>query len=93
LALLDFSSPFTIDSNASGVGIKAVLVEQGHPIAYLSRTLALKQQALSAYEKEFLAAVLAMEKWRPYLMGKHFTIKTDHFSLKYLLEQKISNPF
>ena len=75
------------------MGIKAVLVQQGHPIAYLSRTLALKQQALSAYEKEFLAAVLAMEKWRPYLLGRHFIIKTNHSSLKYLMEQKITTTF
>lgn len=37
--------------------------------------------------------MLAVEKWRPYLLGRHFVIKTDHFSLKYLMEQKITTPF
>ena len=49
-----------------------------------------KSVHLSPYEKELLALVTAMRKWRPYLFGKPFVIKTDHQSLKYLLEQRIS---
>ena len=93
LALPNFSLLFIMETDASGIGIGAVLMQQGHPIAYLSKSLAPKHQHLSAYEKEFLAMVLAVEKWRPYLLGKHFIIKTDHFSLKYLVQQKIITPF
>ena len=49
-----------------------------------------KSVHLSPYEKELLALVTAMRKWRPYLFGKPFVIKTDHQSLKYFLEQRIS---
>ncbi|GJQ96806.1 retrotransposon-related protein [Tanacetum coccineum] len=37
--------------------------------------------------------ILALDKWRGYLMDRHFKIKTDHFSLKYLLDQRVKNPF
>lgn len=93
LAIFSFSLPFTIETDASGVGIGALLVQQGHPIAYLSKTLAPKHHQLSAYEKEFMVVVLAVEKWRPYLLGRYFIVKTDHFNLKYLLEQKVTIPF
>ncbi|GJV35069.1 putative mitochondrial protein [Tanacetum coccineum] len=92
LALPDFTKPFVVETNASGVGIGAMLQQNGHPIAYLSKTLAPKHQTLSIYEKEFLAVMMALEKWRRYLLDSHFIIKTDHYSLKYLLDQRITTP-
>ena len=47
---------------------------------------------MSTYEKELLALVAAIKKWRPYLLGHFFTIRTNHQSLKFLLEQKIGTP-
>ncbi|GKC79683.1 putative mitochondrial protein [Tanacetum coccineum] len=92
LALPNFSKPFIVETDASGVGLGAVLQQEGHPIAYMSKTLAPKHQALSTYEKEFLAVLMALDKWRGYLLDRHFVIKTDHYSLKYLLDQKITTP-
>ncbi|KAK4382273.1 Retrovirus-related Pol polyprotein from transposon [Sesamum angolense] len=92
LALLDFSKEFIIDTDASGERISAVLQQQGRPITYISKALTGKNLSLSVYEKEMMAIVVAVQKWRPYLIGRHFTIKTNHQSLKYLLEQRISTP-
>lgn len=90
LALPDYNIPFTIETDASAMGIGAVLMQKGRPLAFLSKGLAGKHQHFSTYEKELLAIVLATKKWYTYLQGNHFIIKTDHQSLKYLLEQKLS---
>jgi len=46
----------------------------------------------SIYEKEMLAILHVLDLWRPYLLGQRFQIKTNHQSLKYFLEQRISSP-
>ena len=92
LALPDFSLPFTIECDASGVGLGAVLMQNQRPIAFHSQVLKGKALHLSTYEKELLALVTAVHKWRPYLLGRPFIIKTDQQSLKYLLEQRIATP-
>ena len=81
-----------MDIDASGEGIGAVLMQEGHPIAYISKALSLKHQSMSIYERELLAIIHAVGKLGQYLMGRHFVIKTDHQSLKYLLEQRITTP-
>jgi len=65
------------------------LMQQGQPIAYLSKALSEKHRNLSIYEKEFLALIMAVEKWRPYLERQEFIILTDHRSLSYLNEQNL----
>jgi hypothetical protein len=49
------------------VGIGAVLMQKGQPVAFLSKALGPMHQHLSIYEKEFLALIMAVEKWRRYL--------------------------
>lgn len=92
LKLPDFSLPFVIETDASQTGIGAVLMQCKRPIAFLSKKLGVKNQGLSTYEKELLALYTAVTRWRHYLLGGEFIIKTDQVSLKYLLEQKINTP-
>ncbi|GJU63228.1 putative mitochondrial protein [Tanacetum coccineum] len=92
LQLLDFNETFIIKTDASRVEIGVVLQQKRYPIAFLSKTLALKHQTLSTHKMEFFARIYALEKWRGYLLGRHFLIKTYHFSIKYLLDKRITTP-
>jgi hypothetical protein len=87
LALPDFDKPFVIETDACQDGIGAVLLQQGHPIAYLSGALGVNNQKLAIYEKEFMAIMMAVDKWRAYLQRGPFIIKTDHKSLCCLDDQ------
>ncbi|GJU50922.1 putative mitochondrial protein [Tanacetum coccineum] len=62
LALPNFEQKFVVETYASGKGIGAMLCQNGHPIAYWSKTLSAKHQALSTYEKEFFVVVAALDK-------------------------------
>jgi hypothetical protein len=77
LAILIFSKPFTIETDASGGGIGAVLQQDGHHIAYISRALGPMILGLSTYEKECMAILFAVEQWRSYLQHGEFMIRTD----------------
>lgn len=92
LALPDHTKPFTIETDASAKGLGAVLMQEKHPIAFISKALSPKQQTLSVYEKELLAILMAVKQWHYYLIIGRFTIRTDQQSLKYLLGQKVTTP-
>ena len=72
LALVDFSKPFSVETDASGTGIGAVLMQGGHPLAYLSRALGPRSWGLSTYEKEYMVILMALEQWRSYLQHAEF---------------------
>ena len=88
--------PFEIMCDASDYAIGAVLGQRENKKAFViyygSKTLDYVQSNYRTREKEFLAVVFALEKFRSYIVGSPVTIFTDHAALKYLLYKKDIKP-
>lgn len=91
----DFDLPFVVQTDASGVGLGAVLLqgegEDCKPIQFISRKLYPRETRYSTVEKECLAVKWALDTLRYYLIGKDFTVETDHRALQWLHKMKDSN--
>ncbi|KAK2912645.1 hypothetical protein Q8A73_006758 [Channa argus] len=92
LAYPDPQQPFIVDTDASGVGIGAVLSQGGETgervVAYYSCSLSRPECNYCVTRRELLAVVLAVRHFRPYLLGTRFTLRTDLASLTWLLNFK-----
>ena len=87
LVLPDLTKPFEIECDACGECLGAVLLQEGHAIAYEIRRLNEQESALGIYEKELLAVIHALDSWKRYLLGNPFIIRTDHQSIKSSMSQ------
>ncbi|CAN6687821.1 unnamed protein product [Malus baccata var. baccata] len=92
----DWSLHFELMCDASDYALGAVLGQmrdkKPHVIYYASRTLNDAQLNYSTTEKELLAVVFALDKFRSYLLGTKVIIYTDHAALKHLLTKKEAKP-
>ena len=95
LALPDCNQPFVLRTDASDIGIGAVLLQERdgklHPVHYASKKLNAAARNYSVAERECLAVVWAVKKFEPYLYGTHFTLETDHQALQFLDKCKTEN--
>ena len=82
---------YTLYSDASGIGLGCVLMQDGKVVAYGSRQLKPHEQNYTTHDLELAAVVFSLKIWRHYLYGEKCRIYTDHKSLKYLLKQKELN--
>lgn len=81
LKLPIFNDDFILETDALGIGMGAVLCQQGHPICYFSKKFCPRMQTTSTYVRELCAITSAVRKWRAYLLGCRFVIHTDQRSL------------
>lgn len=80
----DFQEESVLTTDASNVGLGAILSQKGHPVCYISRTLNKPELNYTTSEKELLAIVWAVRRQRQYLLGKKFKVETDHKAFKWL---------
>ena len=83
---------FEIMCDASDFAMGAVLGQKAEKvfkaIYYASKTFNEAQGNYSTTEKEMHAIVFACEKFRPYILGSHVIIHTEHAAIKYLMTKK-----
>ncbi len=91
----DFGCPFILQTDASDTGLAAVLsLEKGgeeHPVVYISRKLTPAETHYAAVEKEALAIKWAILELKYYLLGRTFTLVTDHAPLQWMARAKDTN--
>ena len=99
LQLPDGDLPFTLQTDASDIGLGATLLQPCQqdprklaPVAYASRTLKGAERNYSTVEKEGLAIHWALQKFHIYLYGREFTLRTDHKPLLFLNQSDRLNP-
>ena len=96
MAAPEWDQGFEIMCDASGFAMGAVLGQRKEKIFraiyYASRTFNEAQENYSTTEKEMLAIVFACEKYRPYILGSHVIVHTDHAAIKYLMSKKEAKP-
>ena len=96
MAKPDWNREFEIMCDASDFAMGAVLGQKAEKvfkaIYYANKTFNEAQENYSTTEKEMLAIVFACENFRPYILGSHVIIHTDHATIKYLMAKKEAKP-
>lgn len=88
LAYPDFDKEFTLTTDASNYAIGAILSQEGKVISYGSRVLKKAEKNYSTIEKEALAVYFFITYYRVYLLGKEFTVVSDHQPLQWIYNKK-----
>ncbi|PKU63286.1 RNA-directed DNA polymerase [Dendrobium catenatum] len=91
LAIPDFHKPFSVDTDASAIGVGAVLSQEDRPIEFFSEKLSPTRQNWSVYEQELYAVVRALKQWEHYLIHQDFVLSSDNRALQFINSQKTIN--
>ena len=82
---------YIVYTDASGIGLGAVLMQHGKVVTYASRQLKKHEQNYQIHDLELTAVVMALKMWRHCLYSASFEVYTDHKSLKYIFTQRDLN--
>ena len=91
LVFPDWKLPFHVHVDASSIALGVILAQLGegidHPIYFARRNLSSIERNYTTIEREWLAMVYALQKFRHYLLGAHFKMFTEHSALEYLINK------
>ena len=91
LRYFDVSKPVTISCDASQSGLGSVLLQDGKPVAYASRSMTDAETRYAQIEKELLAILFGMARFKSYTYGKEVTVETDHRPLESIVKKPLLN--
>lgn len=89
LKYFDTDKNTVVQCDASESGLGACIMQDGHPIAYASRSLTQTECNYAQIEKELLAIVFAMERFENYVYGRHVTVESDHKPLEIICKKSL----
>ena len=78
LAYFDYNKPITIQTDASKYGLRCVLLQNGKPVCFASKSLTQTEVNYAHNTKELYAVVFACKHWNMLVLGKRITVQTDH---------------
>jgi hypothetical protein len=82
---------FMVCTDVCKEGLEGFLSHDGFVICYESRKLKEHENNYTTHDLELAVIIHALRKWRHYLMGRRFELRTNHHGLKYLFEQPTLN--
>ena len=90
----NWEKEFHVHVDALGIALGTILVQPGdgnmsHPIYFSSRKLSQVERNYATTEREGLAMIYALQKFRHYMLGSHFNFFTNHYVLKYLVNKSV----
>ena len=91
LRYYDRRKPVTVQADASQRGLGACLLQDGQPIAYASKSLTDTETRYTNIERELLAIVFACQRFNTYVLGRPFTVESDHKPLEMIHQKSLAS--
>ena len=91
LRYYDRTKPVTVQVDASQRGIGTCLLQEGKPIAYASKSLTDTETRYANIARELLAIVFACQQFNTYVLGRPFTVESDHKPLEMIHQKSLAS--